>query len=88
MQLIVLGIQAYKLERQRSTHQAACSSPGQKVTKPISWGHASDLTVCSKAPKFGKAPLAAHVCAVKGHSGLLSWMEATGDITSLFQCSN
>lgn len=44
-----------------------------------------------KPPKFGKAAVAAeaaHVCAVKGHSGLLSWMEATGDITSLFQCPN
>lgn len=91
MQLTVLGVQAHKLERQMNTHQPAFSSPGQKVTEPISWGHASDLIVCSKPPKFGKAPLAAevaHVCVVKGHSGLLSWMEATGDITFLFQCSN
>lgn len=74
-----------------SAHQPACSSPGQKVTKPISRGHTSDFTVCSKPPKFGKVLLAAeasHVCAVKGHSGLLSWMEAVGDITSLFQCLN
>lgn len=93
MHLMVLGAQAHqlKLERQLSTHQPACSSPGQKIINPISWGHASDVTVCTKPPKFGKAPLAAeatHVCAVKGRSGLLSWMEATGDITSLFPCPN
>lgn len=44
MQLMVLGAQAnkLKLDRQLSTHQPACSSPGQKVTKPISWGHAAN----------------------------------------------
>lgn len=76
MQLLVLEVQAHKLETQLSTHQPACSSPGQKVTEPISWGYASDLTLCSKPPKFGEVPLAeaVHVCVVKGHSGLLSWM--------------
>lgn len=55
MQLMVLGAQTHKLERQLSAHQPGCSSPGQKVTEPISWGHAWEcLTVCRNHQNLGK----------------------------------
>lgn len=84
MQLMGLGVQAHKLklERKLRTHQPACSSPGLKVTRPISWGHGSDLSA-ENHQHLGKSLwlLKQLVCAVKGHSGLLSWMEGAGDIT-------